>query len=47
MKTFKCPECGTEFQMLGENDTLECKACGAKARMNDYYDSLLGMIDST
>ena len=35
---YKCPDCGTEFNLLGEKDILECKTCGAKARMNDYYE---------
>ena len=35
---YKCPRCGTEFQMLGEKDTLVCKCCGNGARMNDYYE---------
>ena len=35
---YKCPKCGTEFEMLGEGNTLVCKHCGNGAKMNDYYE---------
>lgn len=35
---WKCPRCMAEFKMLGEADTIKCKACGNGARVNEYYD---------
>ena len=35
---YKCPKCGTEMQMIGENDTIYCKHCGNGARLDDKYN---------
>ena len=35
---YKCPKCGTEFEMEAKDDYIECKHCGNKATMDDYYD---------
>lgn len=35
---YKCPKCGTEFEMVGEGDKIVCKHCGNGATMDDYYD---------
>lgn len=37
---YKCPTCGTEFEMEGKGDKIVCKHCGHGARMNDYYEFL-------
>lgn len=33
---YRCPACQTEGKMLGENDTLSCKACGKTYRMDTF-----------
>lgn len=35
---YRCPRCGKEFNMIGENDYIKCNSCGNGANMNDYYD---------
>ena len=34
----KCIKCGTEFEMSGHDDVIECKHCGNGAHMDDYYE---------
>ncbi|HAS56160.1 MAG TPA: hypothetical protein DCR94_02695 [Firmicutes bacterium] len=34
---YKCPSCGTEFQMKGEGDKIYCKKCGCGAKVDDTY----------
>ena len=34
---YRCPRCGTEFEMVAEKDTIECKHCGNKATLDEYY----------
>lgn len=35
---YKCPDCGTEFQMIGEGDVLRCRHCGLELTMNRYLE---------
>ena len=35
---YKCPKCGTEFEMESSGDYIKCKHCGNEATMDDYYD---------
>jgi 1-acyl-sn-glycerol-3-phosphate acyltransferase/DNA-directed RNA polymerase subunit RPC12/RpoP len=35
---YRCPRCGTEFQMKAEKDCIECTHCGNKATMDEYYE---------
>lgn len=35
---YRCPRCGTEFEMVAEKDYIECKHCGNKATMDEYYE---------
>lgn len=35
---YRCPRCGTEFEMVSGKDYIECKHCGNKATMDDYYE---------
>ncbi len=35
---YRCPKCGEEFKMIGENNYLKCTACGNGAYMDDFYD---------
>lgn len=35
---YKCPKCGAELEMIGENNYLKCNHCGNGAYMNDYYE---------
>jgi len=35
---YRCPRCGTEFQMKGEGNHIHCLACGNGATINEYYD---------
>lgn len=37
---YRCPKCGSEFNMIGEKDYIKCNVCGNGAHMNDYYDFL-------
>ncbi len=35
---YRCPRCGSEFEMESDGDHIVCKHCGNGAKMNDYYD---------
>lgn len=35
---YKCPKCGAEMEMVGENDEIRCKKCGNGAKMDDKYN---------
>ena len=35
---YKCPKCGKEFTMKGENDQIKCLSCGNGAAMDEYYE---------
>lgn len=35
---YKCPKCGTEFEIDAHDNVIECKHCGNKLSMDDYYD---------
>lgn len=37
---YKCPKCGTEFEIDAYDDVVECKHCGNGGHMNDYYEWL-------
>jgi len=37
---YKCPKCGEEFSMLGQNDEIKCLKCGNGAKMNASYEFL-------
>jgi len=40
---YKCPDCLQEHTLFVENDTVVCKHCGFRVRINEYYD----LVDST
>lgn len=35
---YRCPRCGTEFEMTAEKDYIECRHCGNKATLDEYYE---------
>ena len=35
---YKCPRCGTEFEMEAQGNYIKCLHCGNMATMDDYYD---------
>ena len=35
---YKCPDCKEEHTLYVENDTVICKSCGFRVRVNEYYD---------
>lgn len=35
---YKCPDCKNEYTLYTEHDTIICKHCGLKVRVNEYYD---------
>lgn len=35
---YKCPRCGTEFEMEAKGSHIRCNHCGNEAMMDDYYD---------
>ena len=35
---YKCPDCKEEHTLYVENDTIVCKSCGLRVRVNEYYD---------
>ena len=35
---YKCPCCNDEHKLYVENDTVICKSCGFKVKVNEYYD---------
>ena len=35
---YKCPKCGTEMQMEGRGTTIQCKACGNGATLDNKYN---------
>ena len=35
---YKCPDCKNEHTLNIDNDTIICKHCGFKVRVNEYYD---------
>jgi len=38
---YKCPVCGAEFQMIGENGAISCKNCGLSVEINEKYEFTL------
>ncbi len=40
---YKCPDCKKEHTLCVEHDTIVCKNCGFRVRVNEYYD----LVDST
>lgn len=34
---YKCPKCGTEFEMTSTNTSFKCKKCGNEVEMDNYY----------
>ena len=34
---YKCPKCGSEFENVGEGNTITCKKCGNQATLDDTY----------
>lgn len=39
---YKCPDCQKEYTLYTEYDTIICKHCGLKVKVNEYYD-LIGI----
>ncbi len=35
---FLCPHCGAERQIASKGEEVFCKACGRRARLNEYYE---------
>lgn len=35
---YKCPDCKLEHTLYVDNDTIVCKNCGLRIRVNEYYD---------
>lgn len=35
---YKCPKCGAEFNMIGENGAVSCKKCEFKVRIDERYN---------
>ncbi len=35
---YKCPDCKEEYTLRVEDDTVLCKHCGFRVRINEYYD---------
>ena len=35
---YKCPKCGTEMEMWGHDNIIECKHCGNGATLDDKYN---------
>lgn len=35
---YRCPRCGTEFEMTAEKDYIVCNHCGNKATLDEYYE---------
>lgn len=35
---YKCPNCKTEYNLYTEDDSIICKCCGLKVKVNEYYD---------
>ncbi|MDE7454790.1 MAG: 1-acyl-sn-glycerol-3-phosphate acyltransferase [Clostridia bacterium] len=35
---YKCPKCGTEMEMVGHDNVIECKHCGNSATLDDKYN---------
>lgn len=35
---YKCPKCGAEMSMVGENDEIRCTKCGNGAKLDDKYN---------
>ncbi len=35
---YKCPDCKEEHMLYVEGDTICCKKCGLKVKVNEYYD---------
>ncbi len=35
---YRCPRCGTEFEMTAEKDYIMCNHCGNKATLDEYYE---------
>ncbi len=40
---YKCPNCAQEHTLHVEEDTVICKSCGFRVRINEYYD----LVDAT
>ncbi|MBE6130443.1 MAG: hypothetical protein E7183_01870 [Erysipelotrichaceae bacterium] len=35
---YKCPDCKSEYTLYTQDDTIVCKHCGLKIKVNEYYD---------
>ena len=35
---YKCPDCKSEYTLYTQDDTIVCKHCGLKTKVNEYYD---------
>lgn len=35
---YKCPDCKSEYTLYTDHDTIVCKHCGLKIKVNEYYD---------
>lgn len=35
---YKCPDCNSEYTLYVEHDTINCKNCELKVKVNEYYD---------
>lgn len=35
---YKCPKCGAEFENVSGNNFIECKKCGNKVYLDNYYN---------
>lgn len=35
---YQCPDCGKEYTLHVEEDTIVCDNCGFRAQVNEYYD---------
>ncbi len=44
---YKCPDCRTEGEMLGEGIAIKCKRCGAKHELNEYGELISVTADET
>ena len=43
---YKCPDCGSEFQMESSGDTIRCSACGMQVVLDQSYVLYGGPFDS-
>ena len=43
---YKCPDCGSEFEMESAGDTIRCRACGMQVLLDQSYVLYGGPFDS-